>query len=339
MPSPWCARREGRLAEPEARLKPGARDLFAALPVPAAQVGDDGRVVEVNAAWASLRQVAGAIGVGVAFPEAWMSLTGDAVLAKAVEGGGRRGRRPTEVEVTITIGEPRRLLASCGALPAAAGSGMLVTLVDLTSQYRREQRLVFEATHDQLTGVANRAWLDRALAEAMERQRRYGEPFALLYLDLDSFKPVNDRLGHAGGDFVLRAVAERWTRIVRASDLLARVGGDEFVVLVQHVADAAEVSALAGRLSEALADPFAVDGGQVVVSVTVGVAFPASGSTVADAIAQADRAMYREKRAGGPSEPSVQPPVGQVGFRFGMGGPHGDGRVNADGQEERPGEQ
>ncbi len=272
---------------------------FETLPVPAALLDSAGSVVRVNTAWRALPQVGTTIGVGTSFAAGWAALTGERLIEAALT-AAFSDRIPARVEATVGGVTPCRLLVHLGPAPVAGGEGALVVLVDVTTQYEREQRLLFDATHDALTGVGNRVALQRAVGEALDRLRRYHERFALIYLDLDAFKPLNDRYGHAAGDEVLRKVAERWRAIVRAPDLLARVGGDEFVVVAQHVAGLERVSALARRLEAALDEPFAVGRALVRVTVTAGVAAPPVEANPDDALALADQAMYREKqRAGG----------------------------------------
>lgn len=271
------------------------RKAFRELPVPAALLDARGRVAEVNPAWQTLPTVSDSIGKGASFEEAWRTITGDRLLDGAVTTVLETGT-PVKAEATVPGAEPLRVLAEIGPVtPAGQETGALVILIDLTKQYGREQALFYAATHDPLTGVANRVAVEHAVEEALDRLRRYGEPFALLYVDLDSFKPINDRFGHPIGDAVLRALADRWRGVVRAPDVLGRVGGDEFVVVLQHTAGRDEVGAVADRLLESLSEPFAVGSRKVVLSASIGMVFPPSDMTAGNALALADRAMYREK--------------------------------------------
>jgi diguanylate cyclase (GGDEF)-like protein len=163
-----------------------------------------------------------------------------------------------------------------------------------------EARLVHRAYHDPLTDLPNRARLLERLGQALARAGRRGEPVAVLFLDLDRFKLVNDRLGHAAGDRLLAAVGQRLQRCARPGDTVARLGGDEFTVLLDGLADAAEAERLAAAAAAALEAPFALDGHEVAVSASVGVAVaePGRGVSPAELLQDADVAMYRAKARG-----------------------------------------
>ena len=150
---------------------------------------------------------------------------------------------------------------------------------------------------DPLTGLPNRALLNDRIEQALARSRRTQEPFALLVIDLDGFKGVNDLRGHEAGNEVLRTIARRLETVVRATDTVARVGGDEFVVLSLGTAEDDEAAALVGRMRQALRRPYAVDGGHVEIDASIGWAlFPQDGLDPLDLIAQADGQMYATKR-------------------------------------------
>nr|WP_231134884.1 GGDEF domain-containing protein [Motilibacter deserti] len=159
----------------------------------------------------------------------------------------------------------------------------------------RQEELRHAATHDALTAALNRAGLyerlDAALATASP-----GSGVAAVYLDLDGFKPVNDRYGHATGDRLLEVAAQRLARVLRPQDALARVGGDEFVVVLVDVATRADVRAVAARAAAALSEPFNLDGTVVSVSASVGAALTHGPTTTSDALlGEADEAMYAAK--------------------------------------------
>ena len=158
------------------------------------------------------------------------------------------------------------------------------------------RRLFYLATHDGLTGLANRWLLQERLAHAVARSRRGTGQGALLFIDLDHFKAVNDRHGHEIGDRILILVAERLTRSVRASDTVARWGGDEFVVLLEGVADRDVAHAKGRELVQRLAEPCDALQHVAPLRASVGVAlFPSDGTEAATLMAQADRRMYRAK--------------------------------------------
>lgn len=171
-------------------------------------------------------------------------------------------------------------------------------LLDLSRRQEESER--HRAQHDPLTGLANRRLFERTLAEAARAAGRREERFAVLMLDLDRFKEVNDTLGHAAGDWLLQAVAARLRGQVRQGDLIARLGGDEFTVIQRQVEQGAAIPTLAGRLAAALAQPYEIENRRVQVGVSIGVAVAPDHGTDADALARlADRALYRAKAAGG----------------------------------------
>ncbi len=176
------------------------------------------------------------------------------------------------------------------------------------------RRALYRALHDPLTGLANRGLLMEQLVQALARARRRPGSVAVLFLDLDRFKVVNDSLGHAVGDDLLVEVARRLERVMRSADTVARLGGDEFVVLAEDIAGVDEALSLARRLREAIAAPMPVGSGQqIVVTASVGIALSASAAGSRDAAAggspamadtpssllwDADAAMYRAKDTG-----------------------------------------
>ncbi len=162
-----------------------------------------------------------------------------------------------------------------------------------------QQRLSYLARYDALTGLINRTLFSDRLENAVSRARRDGSVVALMFLDLDGFKDVNDRLGHVVGDALLRQVAERLVSCVRESDTVARLGGDEFTVILeggQRVEDAGRV---ATKILRAVADPYRVGGEDIVITTSMGIAaFPLDGETAEDLLKGADIAMYSAKDGG-----------------------------------------
>ncbi len=215
---------------------------------------------------------------------------------------------------SLGLGSPRCQLAAVAAV--AAASAVVLTLA------RRERRaaraaladaerlralfdgasdaLTHRATHDPLTGLPNRTlFLDR-LAHALARARRSGAKLAVLFMDLDDFKRVNDSRGHHGGDRVLVALAPRLTAALRPGDTIARFGGDEFVVLCEELGSEQDAIQIAHRIVEQCRAPLEIDGEQLTVTVSVGVAIvddPFS-AVPANVLIEADAAMYRAKRRG-----------------------------------------
>lgn len=156
------------------------------------------------------------------------------------------------------------------------------------------------ASVDPLTGLMNRASFDNALELTLTHAARSESQAALMFMDLDGFKSVNDQKGHPVGDRLLKDVAGRIVASVRDDDLLARYGGDEFVVLLDSLASVQVIDAIATRIIEALSAPLVVDGLHVRLSISIGVAlFPEHGKTGKELIDRADAAMYRAKHEGG----------------------------------------
>lgn len=180
------------------------------------------------------------------------------------------------------------------------GDGVVVVgmLQDLSERARVED-LRHDAETDPLTELPNRRRLNALFATGPLGRRGPRDGVAVLYVDLDAFKPVNDSLGHAAGDEVLRIIARRLAALVRRDDLVARLGGDEFVIVQGGLADAAGATTLAAKVVEACAEPIAIEGQTVQVGASVGIATCPTGRTpLAELAARADRALYEAKQAG-----------------------------------------
>ena len=176
--------------------------------------------------------------------------------------------------------------------------GWVATHEDITEQRQAEIKIAHMAHHDALTDLANRVLLNERLENALAAFRG-GEMLAVHHLDLDQFKAVNDTFGHPVGDKLLKIVAERLRGLVRATDTIARMGGDEFVVLQAPIADPTEASALAQSIIELMSMPYDLDGHQAVVGASVGIAVsPGDGSSCDSLLRNADLALYRAKADG-----------------------------------------
>lgn len=177
--------------------------------------------------------------------------------------------------------------------------GFFMVGLDVTNQKRAEAELQSLLRTDSLTGLANRRDFNDRLAQAVERTRRTGNGIAVIYLDVDKFKTINDTHGHGVGDQVLIEVGHRLRRSVRVNDVAARLSGDEFVLILENVASATEAQAAARKLLEQFVFPVATGSGYILASVSMGVTFHSSGSTTPDELlAQADRALYASKGRG-----------------------------------------
>lgn len=172
--------------------------------------------------------------------------------------------------------------------------------VELKERIRAEEQLSYSATHDSLTGLPNRALLMDRLNFAIERQKRHEAfKFAVLFLDLDRFKLANDSLGHQAGDQLLRETASRLLSLLRGEDMVARLGGDEFIVLLEDVKDITDAIYIAKRIQRSLEQPYVLEGYQVFVFVSIGIAISSDRyQKPEDIIRDADIAMYRAKQKG-----------------------------------------
>ena len=177
--------------------------------------------------------------------------------------------------------------------------GIVVNLHDITDRKRAEDELVHQAFHDSLTGLANRALFRDRVAHTLSRRARTGSDPAVIYLDLDAFKNVNDGLGHDAGDSLLREVAARLLDVVRSGDTVARLGGDEFAVLVDDSSRGlVEAEAIAERVLQSLATPVRLGDHDVTLSASLGIAHADAESTATSLLRDADVAMYQAKTSG-----------------------------------------
>ena len=175
---------------------------------------------------------------------------------------------------------------------------VVVTARDVTERRALEEQLAHQAFHDSLTGLANRALFVDRVTHALDRTRRTDSLVAVLFIDLDDFKTVNDSLGHAAGDELLVAVARRIQDALREEDTCARLGGDEFAVIVENIAGPEAATVVAQRVLDAIETPLLVLGSEVRVEASIGIALGASGVTTAEVLRNADLAMYRAKGDG-----------------------------------------
>jgi diguanylate cyclase (GGDEF)-like protein/PAS domain S-box-containing protein len=175
---------------------------------------------------------------------------------------------------------------------------VLATLRDISERKQAEAQIHHMARYDALTGLPNRRIFMEALVQTAVRARRDGRLFAVLFLDLDHFKDVNDTLGHPAGDELLRSVAARLRGVMRESDFVARFGGDEFAVLTGDVREPADAAALATKTIEALEAPFDIHGNEIRIGTSIGIALGAAGADVEALMAHADVALYRAKAEG-----------------------------------------
>jgi len=233
-------------------------------------------------------------------PELLFGARPDPAVAEMIRAtvGKRRAAR-LEVPLRHTDGQDVWVEASLTSVADAQGAATHLVWVqrDITEGRRLREELRRQATHDALTGLANRALLHDRVERAMQRGARAGTRCALLFLDLDDFKTVNDSLGHAAGDALLQAVGTRLGACARPEDTVARLGGDEFAVLLEE-GDTATATGVAARIAEALGRPLTVAGREVAPATSIGIALNRDGQDADGLLRDADAAMYVAKRGG-----------------------------------------
>ncbi|WP_052571847.1 putative bifunctional diguanylate cyclase/phosphodiesterase [Geothrix fermentans] len=218
------------------------------------------------------------------FGRAMLESRGTAMEADFVTRNGARVSVEGSIAPTLKDGQPRMVWCICR---------------DVTARRRAEEQLFHMAHFDGLTGLPNRASLVEKLDQALEAARRAGQGLAVLYVDLDRFKLINDTLGHAVGDELLCEVARRMQGAIRDADLVSRIGGDEFIVTLRDVGDPKEASSLAGRILRPLARPFQIGGHEIFVTASVGIAIYAGDGTGSESLVKkADIAKYHAKSRG-----------------------------------------
>lgn len=231
--------------------------------------------------------------------------TDELPLARALRG---ETIQDEDLAVVASPGAPRLVRVSGSRMTTATGHplGAVIVMHDITERKALEARLAYQAFHDPLTNLPNRAlFLDR-LEHALVRAARQYETLAVLFLDLDRFKAINDSLGHTAGDRLLIAVANRLQHCLRPEDTVARfgstisrLGGDEFTILLEGITDASDAVRIADRIIEELRQPFTLGEHEVVITTSVGIALNASGQDLpANLLRDADVAMYRAKQRG-----------------------------------------
>jgi len=211
-----------------------------------------------------------------------------------------QGRQEGLLGIRTRSGENRvwlygqRWMEEEGEPPYALGHAL-----DVTERRRAEQEIARQAFHDSLTGLANRALFEDRLTQAVAHANRRRQRLAVFYVDLDGFKPINDTYGHATGDRVLREVGARLLRCVRKVDTVARMGGDEFCLLILDVRRPTDAVRLGEGILETLAEPFDTGREPLRITASLGISlYPESASNLDELLARADRALYMAKAAG-----------------------------------------
>jgi diguanylate cyclase len=218
----------------------------------------------------------------------------DAVLAR--EQAADRREEATTIAAKLVVEGENELLEANEKLVVAAVQAQ----TDTEAAERATALMSIKAERDFLTGLPNRALLADRLAQSIELAHRHGTRVALMFLDLDNFKEINDSLGHAVGDRLLQSAATRLQGCLRGSDTISRQGGDEFLVLLTEVTSVLDTGVIADKLKRALAEPHLIGNHQLHVTLSVGISlYPDDGQDVGSLLSHADTAMYFAKRSGG----------------------------------------
>ncbi|MDE3204689.1 MAG: GGDEF domain-containing protein [Acidobacteriota bacterium] len=255
---------------------------------------EDGQALAVNAKWMDLAELtrANSLGPGwlsVLDPENRQRLRDDVMTVAA-------GGPPMTVDYQIGAAPTRRWTRwwlsrhELEGLPLVA-----IGAADVDEDYARQANLYHLATHDSLTGLLNRSHFLECIDQALRRSRRQARHLAVVYVDLDGFKRVNDRGGHSLGDRVLYAIAHRLRHSVRSADMVARIGGDEFAVLCEGLEAAEQADVVARRIAAALTESVEFDGENWAVAASVGAAVDREPDSAEELVDRADRAMYTVK--------------------------------------------
>jgi len=223
-------------------------------------------------------------------------------LVQALQDAARRGADPTRFRHRMRHRNGSYRWFETALTPIRDSAGVVTQLQssgrDITEQRETEQSLIKQAFHDELTGLPNKALLIDRVEQAFAVSRRSGEPIAVLFIDLDGFKTINDTLGHQAGDTALSKVAERLSAIVRPGDTLARIGGDEFVMLCAGTDGARGATAVARRILGAFDQPFVLAGHPVALGTSIGIATSMGADNPRLLLDNADTAMYEAKHSG-----------------------------------------
>ena len=208
-----------------------------------------------------------------------------------------------EFEFRFDRDDGRTIIASLNAAPLLDNrglfSGIVASVADITERRMLEDRLRHQALHDPLTNLANRALVRYRLEIALQQRERTNDSVAVIFIDLDNFKYINDSLGHSAGDELLVSLAKRLRASLRVGDTPARFGGDEFVILLEDVDTPRYAVSVAERVLDAMREPFNIDGHEVFATPSIGIAFSGEGQGNADELLRhADSAMYEAKRRG-----------------------------------------
>jgi diguanylate cyclase (GGDEF)-like protein/PAS domain S-box-containing protein len=280
--------------ERELRARESFAQAFEAAPNGMALVDGSGSLIRVNVAFAAIVDIDPELLPGSPLVDLVLEEEDRAHLRAAIQ---QVSGDAIEVRLGRTAGVPAWARLAVTPLPDDDAASLLVQLEDVTERRMAQERLNHLALHDPLTGLPNRLLFHDRASAALRQARRSGRYTGCLFVDLDHFKVVNDSLGHTAGDQVLKALAERLVETLRVGDTVARMGGDEFCLLLQDLDDPAEASEVADRALGVLDGYVEIDGMQVTTGASIGVAVvgPHDGATSQTLVRDADTALYRAK--------------------------------------------
>ncbi|HZP15904.1 MAG TPA: sensor domain-containing diguanylate cyclase, partial [Nocardioides sp.] len=285
------------------RADDAVQRAIEAIPQPGLVVAFDGTILSVNAASSEWTRLGEAELVGRALTEPLDGADAANVLhALSAMAAGELENLDVVASMATSLGMASNVTLTLAVVrdDANVPSCAIALLRDESGHERDKADLRHRASHDGLTELPNRATFLERLVQALARARRQASWTAVLFIDLDGFKEVNDTQGHSAGDELLFSSAGRISRVMRPEDTLARYGGDEFTVLCEDLHDADEAHAIAQRILDVLDAPFVLSAGTMSLTASIGVAVTAGGkSDPAGVIADADAAMYASKQAGG----------------------------------------
>lgn len=289
--------REARTAESEYRA------VFENSPVAVLKVADSQEILDANPAAERLFGFSAGLR-GRASSELLVDPEADG--RKVFAWMGPLTDRPTGLGATTTVrmhrGDGSTFWSACSTALVIGGnhdpSFALTSVEDVTAKRAEEERLLFRALHDPLTGLPNRDLLSEGLRRSLARARRQANKVAVLFLDLDGFKEVNDRMGHAVGDELLRALGQRLEATARGGDMVARLGGDEFVIVIEDVHDVLQAEATTTRFMHEIRRPIVAAGRRISIEASIGLVVADPVDEPDDILRRADSAMYEAKRSG-----------------------------------------
>lgn len=221
--------------------------------------------------------------------------------AQGLDSQGEGEERSFEISFTARDGENRHVIVSHAVYSNVEGEpeGSVGVIMDITARKRAEEQIRYLALYDELTGLPNRRLFFERMHQALIRAGRNQQVVGFLYVDLDGFKPINDEYGHEAGDAALREIGKRLPTLIRDSDTAARIGGDEFAVILPDLPDERGIELVAQKIADSIGQPLQVMGDELHVHASVGISsYPQDGMDVDKLLNQADAAMYVAKRRG-----------------------------------------